>query len=180
MNSVDNSEDAIMNGGELMNEGLAEEAGSEETVGEDILKEQFEGVLAEFGKAMGIPLSLDDDGTATFTVDDEIIVNIQYLDESDSIVAFAPVGGFDASGDPDSGKKALLLLSMNEIGGPTEGFTLGLDEDADLVLAMDRRSSLEISSTDSLAAWMEALVSAVRAVRDRFAEEFPIDEEGRE
>jgi hypothetical protein len=44
---------------------------------------------------------------------------------------------------------------------------------------MDRRSALEISSADSLAAWLEALIDAVRAVRDRFANEFPIDEEGR-
>lgn len=147
---------------------------------EDVLKEQFEGVLAEFGKIVGIPLSLDDDGTATFTVDDDIIVNLQYLDESDCIVAFSPVGGFGETDAQDAGKKARALLRMNEIGGPLEGFTLALDEDAELVLAMDRRSALEISSADSLAAWMEALVNAVRAVRVRFAEEFPTNEEGRE
>ena len=145
-----------------------------------MLKEQFEDVLAEFGKAVGTPLSLDDNGTATFTVDDDIIVNLQYLDESDGIVAFAPVGGFGETAAPDAGRKARVLLRMNEIGGPTKGFTLALDEDAELVLAMDRRNALEISSADALAAWMEALVTAVRAVRVRFAEEFPIDEEGRE
>ena len=160
---------------DLMNEGRMGE-----NEGADGLRGQFEGVLAEFGKIAGIPLALDEDGTATFTVDDEIIVNLQYLDESDAIVAFAPVGGFGGTDAPDAGEKALALLRMNEIGGPTEGFTLALDEDAELVLAMDRRSALEISSADSLAAWMEALVIAVRAVRDRFAEEFPINEEGRE
>ena len=145
-----------------------------------MLKEQFVDILAEFGKTMGIPLSLDDDGTATFTVDDDIIVNLQYLDASDCIVAFSPVGGFGETNAPDAGKKARVLLRMNEIGGQTEGFTLALDEDAELVLAMDRRSALEISSADSLAAWMEALVNAVRAVRTRFAEEFPTNEEGGE
>ena len=40
-------------------------------------------------------------------------------------------------------------------------------------------SSPEIASADSLAAWVEALVSAVRAVREIFAEKFPVEEEGR-
>ena len=66
------------------------------------------------------------------------------------------------------------MLRLNELGGPTEGFALALDEDADLVLAMDRRGALELAAADSLAAWMEALV---RAVRERFAEKFPIKEE---
>ena len=54
-----------------------------------------------------------------------------------------------------------------------------LDEEAELVLAADRRHALEIASADSLAAWVEALVSAVRAVREIFAEKFPVEEEGR-
>ena len=144
-----------------------------------MLREQFESVLAEFGEAVKLPLALDGDGTATFTIDEEIVVNLQYLDESDSVIAFAPLGAFGGADAPDAGRKAQLLLRMNEIGGPTGGFTLALDEDADLVLAMDRRSALEISSADALAAWTEALVDAVRAVRDRFAEEFPAAEDGR-
>ena len=143
-----------------------------------MFKEQFQNVLAEFGESVKLPLALDDDGSATFTVDEEIIINLQYLDESDSILAFAPVGGFDAT-EPDAGEKALALLRLNDLGGATEGFTLALDEDADLVLAMDRRSALEIAAVDSLAAWMEALVDAVRAVRAHFAESFPVDDEGR-
>ena len=59
----------------------------------------------------------------------------------------------------------------------SEGFALALDEDADLVLAMDRRGALELAAADSFAAWMEALVCAVRAVRERFAEKFPVGEE---
>jgi len=145
-----------------------------------MLKEQFEDVLAEFGEVVKQPLTLDDDGTATFTIDDEIIVNLQYLEESDAVVAFAPVGGFGGTDASDAGEKALELLRMNELGGTTEGFTLALDEDADLVLAMDRHSALEFADADSLAAWIDALVRAVRSVRNRFAELFPSEEEGRE
>ncbi len=141
-----------------------------------MLREQFESVLAEFGALVNRPLALDGDGTATFTVDDEIIVNLQYLDEADAVIAFAPVGGFDADG-ADAGEKALELLRLCDLGGPAEGFTLALDADADLVLAMDRRTALEISSADALAAWTDALVRAVRTVRERFAERFPLEGE---
>jgi hypothetical protein len=103
---------------------------------------------------------------------------LQYLEESDVVVAFAPVGAFGGLDVADAGKKALALLRLNELGGATEGFTLALDEVTDLVMAMDRRSALDISSADAMAAWMEALVHAVHAVRDYFAANFPIDNEG--
>lgn len=142
-----------------------------------MLREQFDGVLAEFGELVGRRLALDGDGSATFTVDEEIIVNLQYLEESDTVVAFAPVGAFGGLDAPDAGEKALELLRMNEPGGATEGYTLALDEEADLVLAMDRRNALVLGHADSFAAWMESLVRAVRAVRERFAERFPLEGE---
>ena len=142
-----------------------------------MLRKQFEEVLAEFGEIVKRPLALDDDATATFVVDDEIIVNLQYLDASDGVVAFAPVGGFGGRDAPEAGEKALELLRLNEPGGMTEGFTLALDEEADLVLAMDRRSAIEFADADSFAAWIEALVRAVRAVSRHFAERFPAEEE---
>ena len=151
-----------------------------EKVNDDRLRGQFEDVLAEFGNLLKQELVLDDEATITFTIDDEIIVNMQYLEESDVIVAFSPVGAFGGIDVAGAGEKALALLRLNELGGATEGFTLALDDDADLVLAMDRRSALEISSADSLAAWMESLVHAVRAVREYFAVNFPVDDEGRD
>ena len=143
-----------------------------------MLRDQFLDVLAEFGNAIDLSLALDDDGVVSFMVDDEAMVNLQYLDESDFAVAFSPVSGFGGTDAPDAGEKALALLRMNEPGGVAEGFTLALDEEADLVLAMDRRSALEIPSADSLAAWVDALVRVVRAVREDFAARFPAEGEG--
>lgn len=157
---------------------VADLEGQGPTTGGKTLREQFEDVLAEFGETVKLPLALGEDGTATFTVDDEIVVSLQYLDDSDVVLAFAPVGAFGGADAPDAGEKALELLRLNELGGPTGGFALALDEDADLVLAMDRRHALELPAADSLAAWLEALVCAVRAVRERFAEKFPVVEEG--
>ena len=143
----------------------------------DGLKAQFANVLADFGALVKQKLTLDGDGTATFTVDDEVIANLQYLDNADTVVVFAPVGAFGGTDAPVAGEKALALLRLCELGGPAEGFTLALDADADLVLAMDRRGAAELSSVDSLAAWVDALVRVVRAVRDHFAENFPAGEE---
>ena len=141
-----------------------------------MLREQFEDVLADFGALVKQNLALDGDGAATFTVDDEIIVNLQYLGDSDTVLAFAPVGAFGDPDGADAGERALALLRLNDIGGPCEGFTLALDADADLVLAMDRRSALVLATSDALAAWLDALVRAVRAVRAHFAEHFPAEE----
>jgi hypothetical protein len=143
-----------------------------------MLKEQFESVLAEFGAAVKLDLALDGEGTATFAVDDEILVNLQYLDKSDTVVMFSPAGAFGGADAPDAGEKAMELLRMNELAGETEGFTLALDEEGDMVLAMDRRSPLEISSADALAAWTGSLVRAVRTVRERFAARWPAEAEG--
>jgi len=148
----------------------------EENSAERDLRAQFEDVLDEFGALVKKSLYLDEDGVSTFAVDDEFLVHLKYLDESDTIVAFSPVGAFGGVDAPDAGEKALELLRLCELGGPTQGFALALDEDADLVLAMDRRTALEISSADALAAWIEALVCAVRAVRVDFANRFPVKE----
>ena len=138
-----------------------------------MLREQFEEVLSEFGGYVKQKLVLDEDGTATFAVDDEFIINIQYLEESDFIVIFAPIGSFGSKDAPNAGKKALALLRFCELGGQSEGFTLALDGEADLVLAMDRRSALDVAYADSLASWLEALIRVVRVVRETFAEHFP-------
>ena len=120
-------------------------------------------------------LSLDEaDNTATFTVDDDIIVNIKYLTESDMVLIFSPVGNFGDTESTDAGDKALALLKLNDLSGPACEVTLMLDGEGQLVLAADRRSAKTISSADSLAAWVEIVVSSVRATRDYFAEHFPL------
>ncbi len=53
-----------------------------------MLRKQFEDVLAEFGELVKQKLALGEDDTATFTVDDEVIVNLQYLDNADAVLAF--------------------------------------------------------------------------------------------
>lgn len=140
-------------------------------------KAQFADVLKEFGTLVKQDIALDDDGAATFAVDDEILVNIQYLEESENVVAFSPVGAFGGTDAPDAGAKALELLRLCELGGPAEGFALALDAEADLVLVLDRRLALEIATADAFAAWVDALVRVVRTVRERFAKHFPMKED---
>lgn len=142
------------------------------------LKAQFKDVLSEFGAGMNEPLALDEeDDTVTFAVDDEYLIHIKYLNRSDMIVMFSPVGVFGGTRSPDAGDRALALLRYCELGGLSEGFTLALDEEADLIVAMDKRTALEISSVDALSAWVDALMRVVNAVREDFSEKFPAMEE---
>ncbi len=129
-----------------------------------MIREQFEEVLAEFALAVGQELSLVDD-TVCWTVDD-VLVNLHYLDESDSLLLWTQVGPLD----DDDGRRALALLRMNDLDGEASGFTLSVDAANALVLAHDRRSALVVSSADALAEWTEALLRCVRAARDVLGE----------
>ena len=140
-----------------------------------MLKEQFIEVLKDFSEMIGQQLVPDDEtGTVSFLVDSEVLINLRYLDDSDYLLIFSPVGAFGELTEPDAGAKATALLKLTDISSACGEVTLALDEDAELVLAMDRRSALTIASTDSLAAWIEMLVQAVRDVREHFAANFPV------
>ena len=78
---------------------------------------------------------------------------------------------------PDAGAKSLALLELTDISGRCGSVTLALDSDAHLVLAMDRRSALTISSLDALAGWIEITTEAVRSVRQSLADNFPAAED---
>lgn len=141
-----------------------------------MLRDQFASVLKEFGSLVMENLSLDEtDNTATFTVDDDIIINLNYLDESDTILLFSPVGAFGDLNAADAGQKALALLKLNDLSGAACEITLMLDGEGELVLAADRRSANTISSADAFAAWVEIMVRSVRATREYFAKHFPLE-----
>ncbi|MBE6424228.1 type III secretion system chaperone [Succinivibrio dextrinosolvens] len=140
-----------------------------------MLKDQFAKVLDEFADLILEDIYLDDNNTASFMVDEDIVININYLEQSDSIVIFSPVGSLGEIGN--AGKKAEALLKLNDIGCDVTGqVTLMLDPEIDLVLAADCQSALSITSKDELSAWIEVLVKAVRSTREYFAEHFPLEE----
>ncbi len=138
-------------------------------------REQFVSVLKEFSSLVQEDLTLGEDNTATFTVDDDIIINLNYLNESDTVIIFSPVGSFGDTEAPDAGEKALALLKLNDLSGAACEVTLMLDGEGDLVLAADRRNSNTISSADIFAAWVELMVKSVRSTREYFAKHFPLE-----
>ena len=141
-----------------------------------MLRDQFVSVLKEFSSLVMEDISLDEnDNTATFTIDDDIVINLNYLVESDMILIFSPVGAFGDLTSPNVGKKALELLKLNDSSGTACEVTLMLDGEGELILAADRRSANTISSTDAFAAWVEIMVRAVRATREYFAKHFPLE-----
>ncbi|MBQ9274245.1 MAG: type III secretion system chaperone [Succinivibrio sp.] len=143
-----------------------------------MLNEQLSAVLRDFSALIGQELSVDEDSdTIVFTVDEEVVINLRYLEASDTLVMFSLVGELGSAAEQNSPEKALALLHLTDISQPTGQVTLALDEEAQLLLAMDRRSALYISSADALAAWLEVLVNTVREVREYFALHFPVAEE---
>ncbi|MBQ9240241.1 MAG: type III secretion system chaperone [Duodenibacillus sp.] len=140
-----------------------------------MLREQFLQILKEFSDLNGQHLEPDEQtDTVSFFVDEEVLINLRYLDESDNVLIFSPVGGFGPLTQPDAGAKAIALLKLTDIGAACGDITLALDGNAQLVLAIDRRSALTISSVDALSAWIEIIVRAVRTAREHFAENFPV------
>ena len=143
-----------------------------------MLKEQFFSILKEFSELTGADLSPDEQtGAVVFIVDDDIVVNLRYMEDSDTVLIFCPVIDFGEFSAPDAGAKSLALLELTDISGGCGSVTLALDSDAHLVLAMDRRSALTISSLDALAGWIEITTEAVRSVRQSLADNFPAAED---
>ncbi|MCR5536920.1 MAG: type III secretion system chaperone [Succinivibrio sp.] len=142
-----------------------------------MLKDQFSQILQEFGFCLGEDLALSSlDDTCVIKVDDDVLVNVQYLNASDVIILFSPLGAL-AQDDEQVGAKALDLLRLNELNAEAGRVTLMYDAEAELVLAADRRSAFNVASVDEFAAWLEVLVSAVRATRAYFAEHYPREAE---
>ena len=144
------------------------------------IRESFELCLADFGKALGTKLVFEEDH-CNFTVDGAVEIELDYYDDSDVVVAWATVG--EMPEDDLAGDRALVLLALNELGGPAGGYTLSMDADTRRVIAHDNRPGEAFESADRLAAWLDTLVELVNAIREDFAERFPcmdIDDDAEE
>jgi len=144
------------------------------------IRESFEQCLAAFGKVLGTELVFEE-GHCNFTVDGAVEIELDYYDDSDVVVAWATVG--EMPEDDLAGDRALVLLALNELGSPAGGYTLSMDADTRRVIAHDNRPAEFFDSADRLAAWLDALVELVNAIREDFAERFPcmdIDDEAEE
>ena len=131
----------------------------------------FSDVLADFGKMNGQSLALDETGACVFTVDAELVVNLQTLAASGYVLAWATVGGLPDDGF--AGARAAFLLSMQDLGRETHGFSLGMDEEDRRLVIHDRRPSDLFASVDELAAWIDDLVETVAHIRNEFNARYP-------
>ena len=144
------------------------------------IRESFEQCLADFGKVLGTELVFEED-RCNFTVDGAVEIELDYYDDSDVVIAWATVG--EMPEDDLAGDRALVLLALNELGGPAGGYTLSMDADTRCVIAHDNRPAESFDSADRLAAWLDTLVELVNAIREDFAERFPcmdIDDDAEE
>ena len=137
--------------------------------------DDFKKVLAEFGRMNGHDLALDEEGACDFDVDNAVIVNLRALEQSGQIVAWATIG--ELPEDDLAGARAAYLLTINDLGVGTHGFTLGMDEDERRLVVHDRRKADVFVTVNELAAWVDDLVETVSRIRREFEARFPIDDE---
>ena len=136
------------------------------------LYDSFNMVLNEFGKTLGTELVLED-GKCLFTIDGAIDVEIDYYEEAETVVAWAPVG--IAPEDEYQAERACALFALNELDAPNGGFSVSMDPETRLVIVQDHRPAELFDSADRLATWVGALVDLVNLIRDTFEQKFPCD-----
>ncbi|MBQ6472864.1 MAG: type III secretion system chaperone [Victivallales bacterium] len=134
------------------------------------LRDSFNETLAEFGQTLDAALALQD-GHCSFTVDGTVSVQLEYLDESNTVIAWSTIG--IAPEDGYQYDRARFLLALNELGAANDGFSFGLDPNTRHIIAHDHRPAELFDSADRLAAWLESLVEIVTRIRHEFAVQFP-------
>ena len=139
-------------------------------------KAQIADIFAEFSRESGVPLELSPDDSATLVVGD-VIVNLQYLAASESLLAWATVGFLGA--DVNAPRRVRYLLEKHDALLKSHGFAFSLDpEDDDRVLAHDFHVTEYFETGDRLAAWIKDLVAVVRETRAELAAVAPyVDDE---
>ncbi len=142
-----------------------------------MLKEQFLEVLKSFGERYFEDLELDEDtNTTSLIIDDNVLINITYLDNSDTVLIYTALAPF-SSAEPMAYEMAKSLMQLNDIGQMGANVTFMYDETNNLLLIGDRCSALLLSTEDDFAAWIEVLLEAFYKTRDYFLEHYPKEEE---
>jgi len=65
-------------------------------------RKHFEAIVTELGKSMGIPdLALDEEDGCVIAFDEEIVVNLQYVVDNNSLILFSNLGTIDGKEGSD-------------------------------------------------------------------------------
>ena len=104
----------------------------------------FEKLLKDFGENVGIPgLALDDSGCCCLSFDD-LLVNVEYNDQTRQFFLSAHIGDL-----PAEGREALYerLLSANYFFRDTQGATLAIDKPSNRVLLVFQAPASALDAT---------------------------------
>lgn len=103
-------------------------------------KENYDLLVSELGKAVGLTLEPDDTGFCSLEIDGTLIANIQYVTASDSIYIFYELGRIE---DHTLAKTSERLLAANLFGVETGGGVLAMHADTHEVIFGYSASALE-------------------------------------
>ncbi|CAN7333481.1 type III secretion system chaperone [Acidovorax sp. Leaf78] len=127
---------------------------------------QFEFVLSAVRTALNLPgLQPADDGTCQLVVDDEIVVNLGWMEAQAQVVWFAPVGSL--KGAADRSRALADLLRANLFWQETGGATLALAKDDDTVVLAYQTPAHNITGEEVLAV-LQWFIDMTAAWVDKF------------
>ena len=100
----------------------------------------YELMLAELGRAAGLPLEADETGYSSLEVDGTLVANMQYVSESDSIYIFYELGRIESH---VLGRVCERLLAANLFGVETGGGVLAMHSESHEVVFSYSASAAE-------------------------------------
>ena len=125
---------------------------------------KFDALVEDFGLAAGMTFERDADGLWRIPAHGgEVTAYLAYREASGQVVVFAPVEKLRPR--RHAAERARALLEANAFWDGTNGFTLALDPDERLLVAMDRRAPGYFSSVGRLAGYVNALAELVVELR---------------
>jgi hypothetical protein len=127
----------------------------------------FPAILKTFGEAIGIPeLELDDSASCLLAID-ELLLNLQWLAEAETLLVYAPIGAMDHG--PNALALYEMLLKANCIGKETGSLTLGIHPELDSII-LSGRILLQDLDAERLYKYVEFFADQGKTWTDRIKE----------
>ena len=125
---------------------------------------KFDALVEDFGRAAGMTFERDADGLWRIPArGGDVTACLAYREASGQVIAFAPVEKLRPA--RHAAERARALLEANAFWDGTNGFTLALDPDERLLVAMDRRAPGYFTSVERLAGYVNVLAELVVELR---------------
>ncbi|MDL2279131.1 type III secretion system chaperone [Desulfovibrio sp. OttesenSCG-928-G11] len=116
-------------------------------------------VLREFAQQWNTgPLELDEEASCLLSLDQSLLITLSWQEKADFLLAYAPVGSYDAKED----NRQLFQALLEANGAGSSGPVLGIEPSCGLVLLSGRLSGFGLD-VESLAHFLEEFAEQAAA-----------------